>query len=237
MRGETSGAKNMSASAVNWKISQLVVGLLSALFLSAASAQSPWPDQAPDGWGLAIIDVETTGLDPGHHEMIDLGAIYTTLDGEVIDRFFVRIMPEYPDRASEQARAINGFSVERWQWLEAVSTASAVEAFKTFHDARSGQRRFILTAYNAPFDRSFLAELLERHGYAFDDFFAYFVLDLPSMAFAAGATALQNDRVAEHFGLPPETDDPIEHTGLSGAQWNLSLYRALLEKGHGPKMD
>lgn len=219
------------------KWSAAVAGPLLTLLVSAASAQSPWPDQAPDEWALAIIDVETTGLVPGHHEMIDLGAIYTTLDGEVIGRFFTRIMPEHADRISPEARAVNGFSVERWASLAAVSPRSAVEAFKRFHDEHADGRRFVLTAYNAPFDRSFLNALLDRHGYGFDELFTYFVLDLPSMAFGAGVTALQNGRVAERFGLPPETDDPLEHTGMSGAKWNLSLYRAMLEKGFGPRID
>ena len=33
--------------------------------------------KAPDQWLLAHIDVETTGLLPGHHEMIDVGIVMT----------------------------------------------------------------------------------------------------------------------------------------------------------------
>jgi len=33
--------------------------------------------KAPDQWLLAYIDVETTGLLPGHHEMIDMGIVMT----------------------------------------------------------------------------------------------------------------------------------------------------------------
>ena len=33
--------------------------------------------KAPDQWLLAYIDVETTGLLPGHHEMIDVGIVMT----------------------------------------------------------------------------------------------------------------------------------------------------------------
>jgi DNA polymerase III alpha subunit (gram-positive type) len=201
--------------------------VLLAVTAGFAAAQPPWPDRAPERWGLAIIDVETTGLRAGYHEMIDLGAIYTTLDGDELGRFFVRIMPEHPERADKAARAINGFSVERWQALEAVSGAEAVERFRAFHEATAGDRRFVLTAYNAPFDRAFVDALLREHGAGLEALYTYFVLDLPSMAYGLGARALANDRVARHFGIEPETDDPMAHTGLSGAEWNLALYRAM----------
>lgn len=43
------------------------------------------PDLAPGNWLLAHVDVETTGLVPGYHEMIDIGLVYTDLDGKLID--------------------------------------------------------------------------------------------------------------------------------------------------------
>jgi DNA polymerase III epsilon subunit-like protein len=195
--------------------------------LGPAAAQSPWPDSAPEAWGLAFIDVETTGLDPAQHEMIDIGLIYTTLDGTEIDRLFLRIHPQHPERAGDIARSINGYSEERWQSLEALPPQAAVERVLAFHHRTAAERRFILTAYNAPFDRAFFDALLADHGHGVRELYTYFVLDLPSMAFGLGATALVNDRVAERFGIAPETDDPLEHTGLSGALWNLALYRAM----------
>lgn len=212
--------------------SRVVRFLLTALALVAAlpvTAQAPWPDSDPEGWGLAILDVETTGLQAGYHEMIDLGVIYTTLDGVELDRLFLRIHPEHPDRAGQVARSINGYSEQRWRDLDALEPAQAVRRFLEFHEATRGERRFILTAYNAPFDRAFLDALLTRHGASVRDLYTYFVLDLPSMAFGLGATALANSEVAERFGLAPETDDPLAHTGLSGAEWNLSLYRVMLK--------
>lgn len=197
------------------------------LVLGPAAAQSPWPDTAPGAWGLAFIDVETTGLDPAHHEPIDIGLIYTTLDGREIDRLFLRIHPDHPDRAGVVARSINGYSEDRWRELDALDAKTAVDRVLDFHQRTASDRRFILTAYNAPFDRAFLDALLARHGHGVRELYTYFVLDLPSMAFGLGAVALANDRVAAHFGIEPETDDPLEHTGLSGAEWNLALFRAM----------
>ena len=204
---------------------------LPALFMlvlsTTGAAQAPWPDVAPDAWGLAFIDVETTGLDPAHHEMIDIGLIYTTLDGEELGRLFLRIHPEHPERAGEVARSINGYSEARWNALDARDPGEAAQRILAFHREQAATRRFILTAYNAPFDRAFLDALLRRHEASIEALYTYFVLDLPSMAFGLGATALANDRVAVHFGIEPETDDPLAHTGMSGAEWNLALYRAM----------
>ncbi|MBY6205800.1 exonuclease domain-containing protein [Halomonas denitrificans] len=197
------------------------------LLCGGLHAQTPWPDAAPDVWGLAILDVETTGLEPGHHEMIDIGLIYTTLDGTELDRLFLRIHPRHPERAGEIARSINGYSETRWKALGAVEPAMAVQRILEVHERQAEHRRFILTAYNAPFDQAFLDALLDRHGSSVRDLYTYFVLDLPSMAFGLGVPALVNARVAERFGIEPETDDPLEHTGLSGAEWNLALYRAM----------
>lgn len=200
------------------------------LYVSVAQAQTPWPHEDPDGWGLAIIDVETTGLDPQFHEMVDIGAIYTTLEGEELGRFFVRIHPKHPDRAGEIARSINGYDEARWEALGALMPEEAVDQFVAFHKEYAQDRRFVLTAYNAPFDRNFLEALLKRHDHALSDFYTYFVLDLPSMAFGLGVNALVNAEVAKAFGLPPETSNPLEHTGLSGVQWNLALYRAMHQR-------
>lgn len=67
------------------------------------------PTANPAGWLLAFVDVETTGLVPGYHEMIDLGLVITDLDGVRIDSLFLRIQPEHPERLSEGAREVNAF--------------------------------------------------------------------------------------------------------------------------------
>lgn len=213
----------------------MAITLVAGNWLSAAQAQTVWPAETPASWGLAIIDVETTGLDPAHHEMVDLGVIYADLDGNELARLFVRIMPGHPERLSPGAAAVNGFSEDRWRALGAVSEAEAAAAFLDFHTAQSaahpgpdGEARiWLLTAYNAWFDRAFLDALLIKNGVSIRDLYNYFQLDLPSLAWGAGIPDLRNGDVAGALDLPPETSDPLEHTGLTGAEWNLEIYRAL----------
>ena len=211
-------------------ISAYVIMLI-AIVLPYAHAQQVWPNEAPERWGLAIIDVETTGLDPAHNEMIDLGAVYTDVDGNVLGEFFIRIMPEHPDRTAPEAAAINGFSEERWVQLGAVSPGEAVRRFLHFHERMStnNERIWLLTGYNVWFDRGFMDALLENNGSSTRALYHYFQLDLPSQAWGLGVQGLSGREVAKDLGIEPETDNPLLHTGISGARWNTTVYRKLLK--------
>lgn len=218
----------------------MIARMLAALTLAAAAAgaqaKDGFPPQAPERWVLAIIDVETTGLEPGSHEMIDIGAIYTTLDGEELGRFFVRIHPDHPERAGDIARSINGFDEARWERLGAVSEAKAVADFVAFHNRITCERTAIFTAFNAYFDRAFVDAWLKEEGHeGFRALFTYFVLDLPSLAWGAGHRDLSGAALAASVGVAPETEDPLKHTGLSGAAFNLSLYRAITARPSPPE--
>lgn len=227
-------------------MSGLIVRFFAVLLASAAfmlgapraNAQVVWPAADPESWGLAIVDVETTGLDPAYHEMIDLGVIYTDLDGRELGRLFLRIMPGHPERIDPGAAAVNGFDETRWRELGAVSEADAVKALLEFHAAMNSanpatdgaDRTWLFTAYNAWFDRAFLDALLISQGSSMRELYNYFQLDLPSAAWGVGITNLKNAEVAAALGLTAETHDPLEHTGITGADWNLAVYRALRDR-------
>lgn len=207
---------------------RILLVLIAVCAHEKALGQPPFPTEAPEDWVLAIIDVETTGLEPGHHEMIDIGAIYTTLEGEELGRFFVRIHPDHPERTSDIARSINGYDEDRWVQLGAVGEADAVRSFVQFHEQTAQGRTALFTAFNAYFDREFVDTWLKEEGHGgFRDLFTYYVLDLPSLGWGAGHRALNNAALAASTGIEPETDTALEHTGMSGAQFNLELYRAL----------
>ena len=202
----------------------MLPALAAALALQAAGPQSD-----PDARVLAIIDVETTGLRPGYHEMIDIGAVYTDPHGRVLGEFFVRITPDHPDRAGDIARSINGFDEARWAALGASGEAEAAAAFIAFHEEIVGERTALFTAFNAHFDRAFVDAWLKEEGQAgVSELFTYYMLDLPSLAWGRGYRGLNGDALAEAVGVEPETSDPMQHTGQSGAAWNLAFYNALM---------
>jgi DNA polymerase III epsilon subunit-like protein len=214
---------------------QVLFGLLVTSAVVQAT-EVPVRSALPGPTIIAIIDVETTGLDPSHHEMVDLGALYVRPDGQELGRFFVRIHPPHPDRLDPGAAAVNGYSPARWRTLGAVDEAEAVRQWRAFHDqmARASGATVTFAALNAWFDQSFTDALLRRHNSSWRELFHYQILDLPSMAWGLGARELGGAALAARYGLEPETRDPLRHTGESGVEFNLALYRAMLQGGVRP---
>lgn len=209
-----------------------LLALLALCLALPAAAQAPGasPDLAPERYVLAHVDIETTGLDPAWHEMISIGMIYTDLEGAEIGRLDLRIMPAHPKRIDAGARAVNGFDPALWRREGAVGEAEAVRRIRAFHEKTRAGRTVIFTAYNVWFDQAFLTALLRRHGRAWRDMYHYQVLDVPSMAWALGFRQMQGTSLAAALGIPDETRVPTEHTGITGAAFNVSIYRALLAR-------
>lgn len=204
-----------------------LLAALSAASAAAAQAPMPGPDLAPERYVMAHVDVETTGLDPARHEMVSIGMIYTDLDGREIGRLDLRIMPPHPERIDSGARAVNGFDAALWRREGAIDEAEAVRRIRSFHEATRAGRTVLFTAYNVWFDQAFVTALLRRHGEEWRDLFHYQVLDIPSMAWALGLPQLRGTDLAAALGIPDETRVPTEHTGITGAAFNVAVYRAL----------
>ena len=196
------------------------------LIFSASTFAAPEQDSRL----LVHIDVETTGLETGYHELIDVGVIVTTIDGDIVDRLFLRIMPDHPERLDPGAAAVNGFSVSRWRSLEALEAVEGARELNAFLLRYSADHQLIFTAFNVGFDQRFIMLFLKSHNLAFNTFFHYMVLDLPSMAWALGARSLSGDGISAHFGIPAEVKDPMLHTGETGAAFNVALYQAMLRQ-------
>ena len=207
---------------VSWLCERAVLVVL-LIFSASTFAAS---DQ--DSRLLVHIDVETTGLVAGYHELIDAGVIVTTIDGDIVDRLFLRMMPDHPERLDPGAAAVNGFSVSRWRSLDALEADQGARTLNAFLLKYSTDHQLIFTAFNVGFDQRFIMHFLKSHNLAFSTFFHYMVLDLPSMAWALGAQSLSGDGISAHLGIPAEVKDPMLHTGETGAAFNVTLYRAML---------
>ena len=204
--------------------------LLSGLLLSYLAAAQPSPAAAPEGWLLAFVDVETTGLTPGHHEMIDIGIVMTELDGRELAELFVRIQPEHPERTQEGARAVNAFDVERWRELDALSAEAAIDRIVEFHRGVAGERTVLMVAFNSHFDAAFLDHLFRSRERSWRELYHYFILDLPSMAWSLGLRGLTGQSLTAALQVEDEPHVAEKHTGITGAQVNARIYRALLER-------
>ena len=203
---------------------RLLIWLAMAACVFVHDARAAAPEAAPI---LALIDVETTGLDPAQHEMIDIGAIYIEADGRELGRFYARMNPTHSERADPGAVAVNGFSAERWRSLQAIDSGEAAQRFEKFHRDTAQDRRVIFTAFNVWFDQAFVSRWLAREDRSWRQWYYYQVLDLPSMAWAKGIRGLTGAEIARSLNIVEETRDPMQHTGASGAEFNLAVYRAL----------
>ena len=199
-----------------------------AIQASIANAQTPaWPSESPEEWLLAFIDVETTGLIPGYHEMIDIGIVMTDLEGVEKGTLYIRIQPEHPERTQDGARAVNAFDVERWKELNAFSTEESIERIASFHKKIAGDKSVLLVAYNSHFDAAFLDHLFRAGDRSWRELYHYFILDLPSMAWSQGLRGLAGQQLTDVLGVEDEPHIAEQHTGITGAQVNARIYRAL----------
>ena len=165
---------------------------------------------------IIITDVETTGLDPGFHEIIDIGAIMVDHDLNEIARIDVKIKPDHIYNASPEALAINGYTPEAW--VHAVPQPSAAHLFQSF--SATG----ILCAWNITFEYSFLTDLFAKTGVP--NRMDYHRIDIPSIAWMAlpRMKKFSMDAVGAYFCLMPE---PKPHRGIGGAEYELAILRCL----------
>ena len=180
----------------------------------------------------AIVDIETTGLNPNYHEMIDIGIIIINQNLEIKGQYFSKVLPSFPERIDPMAQNINGFDLQRWTQEEAISEEELINQMNIFLNNYIGKPIFI--AFNSWFDSGFVRNLLNEHDYKFNDWFDYRVLDIPSIALACGyfpKTPDFNEKLATLLEVQPETKDPLKHTGESGVNFNYALLRSLMNQG------
>lgn len=200
------------------------------LKLMESRVQSISPEADPGDWLLAHIDVETTGLLPGYHEMIDIGLVLTDLNGNIIDSLFLRTQPKFPERISPIAKQINAFDAEKWKQLGALSNEATVDSLLRFHKRAAPDRPILMVAFNAHFDSAFLDHLFRGTGHSWRELYHYFILDIPSMAWSLGYQDLTLDRFIEEHQIQDEPHVAEKHTGITGAMVNVRIYKALMNK-------
>ena len=129
---------------------------------------------------LAFIDLETTGVDPNVHEIIEIGVVRTRQTGDPreplveVDRFEIKIIPEHIEVADPKALQVNHYNKEDWKDAVLFQDASTILDEKL--------KGHILVAQNVAFDVGFLARAYEHVGKRLDSVVYYHKLDLASFA-------------------------------------------------------
>ena len=106
---------------------------------------------------IIVYDTETTGLDLGKDEMVQLAAIRINAQGEVVDTFEKMIIPTVP--IGEGAYATHGFDMEYITAYGGVSAKDALTEFSAF--VKGG----VLVGHNSfRFDSPLIARQLKDNG-------------------------------------------------------------------------
>ena len=106
---------------------------------------------------FTVVDVETTGLNPQQHRVIQVAAVRMSFDGEVIDTFHSIVRPECPDEYHHDAEHIHGISSD--------AVAQGMPLRDAMHKLGQSLTNSVLVAHNAKFDIGFLRAESERVGY------------------------------------------------------------------------
>jgi DNA polymerase-3 subunit epsilon len=132
---------------------------------------------------LAFLDVETTGLDPQKHEVIQIGVVLAKQfprNGnqgagiEKIEEFEIKIKPERIEDAEEDALRVNGYNEADWMFAPDLKNA-----MEFLEKKLAGT---IQVSHNLTFDAAFLEKSFERAG--IENSMARYKLDTISIAFA-----------------------------------------------------
>jgi len=101
---------------------------------------------------VVFLDVETTGLDPKAHEIVEIAVV--ALDGSVL--LDTRVKPVRMETAEAGALRVNGYNEAEW------ADAPTFDEIK--EDVMAAVRHKIIVGQNPQFDRSFVVEALARCG-------------------------------------------------------------------------
>lgn len=176
---------------------------------------------------LAFIDLETTGLDPEQHEIIEIGCIVARQipqDGrgnelEVVEEFDLKVKPEHLETSDPESLKINGYN--EMDWLFAVDLKNAMEKLAGKTEGA------ILVAQNVAFDWLFLEKAFVKTGVR--NKMDFHRLDLLSMAYAK----LYHDEHAQRFSLRAlcehfDIKNDRAHTALADIRAEYEVYKRLI---------
>lgn len=128
-----------------------------------------------------VVDVETGGLDPAIHSILEVG--FAVIDGDqVVDRFYVYVNEP---NITLTAGAMEANQIEMLQiWREGYAPQQAVEAILKFMRKWGFYDKVVLVGANVKFDVGFLQRLWRLGGRNYDSTFSHRTIDVQSIGAA-----------------------------------------------------
>jgi DNA polymerase-3 subunit epsilon len=169
---------------------------------------------------IVFLDLETTGLDPRRHEILEIGAVRVDpMTLAILAEAEVRVAPRRLEDAEPDALRVNGYAAK--DWTSALGLDVALGMIAPLLEGA------ILAGHNPSFDRGFLVEGWQQAGVTPPPM-DYHLLDTASLAwplYSAGAIEkLSLSTLCAHFGI----ERPSPHRALADAHASRELARRLL---------
>jgi len=142
---------------MSWIVILIVVAVVAYLFRRKSTSQKSNLDHLPVQF--ILFDLETTGLDPEKHEIIEIGAIRVNRDSDKHDTFQSLIKPnKIPKKITE----ITGIT-------QAIIDSDGELLEPTLREFSEFVGTLRLVSFNADFDMAFLRNAAARHSISFDN--------------------------------------------------------------------
>lgn len=159
---------------------------------------------------IAFLDLETTGLDPARHDIIEIGLVLVSAKTlTIVQQHSVRVRPERLEQAEAEALAINGYDERAWK--DAVSLREALEELAPLIEGT------LVAGHNVGFDWSFLEAGFKRASLPLPEV-DYHRLDTASLAWPLHSnhdtTSLSLSEVCRYLGIYR----PSPHRALDDAR-------------------
>jgi DNA polymerase III epsilon subunit-like protein len=187
--------------------------------------------------GFTYVDVETSGLVAGHHEIIEFAVITEIGDRSKV---YTGALPFDMDRASPEALEVNGYG--KREFPREVSGQVAASRIYEMTDDRH------LVGKNPGFDAGFLEEFLALYGGKPN--WHHRLVDIGALAWGyyngrsafgrGGPTDIavpsrleppNTDETAELMGIPRPLTNEGYHCALYDAAWAQEVFRSIVPVG------
>ena len=175
-------------------------------------------EQIPDleAVRVAVVDVETSGLSPDDHHLLQVAVVVVDGRGRELMRWASDIRPPRGLFGSLGPRHIHGLTRRRL-WRAPRADRVLVQLGDLLADA-------IIAGHNVAFDLSFLRQAGLRHGVVLPERPALCTLDLSRRLDPARRRRHRLGDLCQHYGI--DLDRP--HDALADAQATAALLSALL---------
>ena len=169
---------------------------------------------------FAVVDFETTGLNPETDRIVQLAAIIVNGEGDIIDSFDTIVKPESPTEYQHGAEHIHGISIEQ------VSGGMPLrEALEQLWSINAGH---VFTAHNAAFDLGFLHAESERVGIKGQVEVHIDTLELSRRTTGTDTTRRHNlFALCEHYGIERDQVHDAKSDATATAQLLMHLIKEL----------